>query len=375
MGKPTLEVSVFISSPGDVREERRRATEVVDRLNRLRHIAERMFLKPCAYEELVPPLMGRDPQPIVDEYMTKAADADLFICMLWGRMGTPVICPETKERFASGTEYEFTIAYRHNQQHGKPHMLLYRCDRPLPEQADPDQVRLVKQFWERVGGAGAPIRGLYRNYTDPAQFADLLFHDLETVLAREYKDAAPVAAATAPAPPPGARIPQFDTPFIGRTEERARIHRMLTEQGRKLITLRGTGGIGKTRLACEMVPHLAAHFNGRCFYVELKERLSADRVAYAVAYALGRAAQLNEDRDVVELVGNLLAQLPPTLLVLNNLEPVAGLAAATVGRWKPLAPDVHLLVTSRASLGVEGEQLLVLRGLGCPAPHDRTPGW
>src|SRR5436309_16031851 len=101
MSKTTLELSVFISSPGDVREERLRTTEVVERLNRLSHIADRMVLKPCAYEAQVPPLMGRDPQPIVDAYMTKAADADLFICMLWGRMGTPVLSPESNERFAS----------------------------------------------------------------------------------------------------------------------------------------------------------------------------------------------------------------------------------------------------------------------------------
>jgi len=209
--------------------------------------------------------MGRDPQPIVDDYMTKAADADLFICMLWGRMGTPVLSPESNEWFASGTEYEFTIAYRHNQQHGKPHMLLYRCDRPLPPDADPEQVRLVEQFWKRVGGAGAPIRGLYRTLQRCGPLRRPPLSRLEKVLAHEYKDVVPAGSVP---PPPGTRIPHFDSAFIGRTEESGRIHRMLTEQGRKLITLRGTGGIGKTRLACEAAARLTSHFSGRCYYVE-----------------------------------------------------------------------------------------------------------
>src|SRR5260221_258101 len=127
--KMLREIDVFISSPADVLDERRAAIHVIERFNRLSRSNRHYFLKPLAYEEIVPAIVGQRPQAIVDRYMLEASKADIFICILWHRMRTPVLDEETGTTFESGTAYEFQKAYQINQRDGKPYMLLYRCTR------------------------------------------------------------------------------------------------------------------------------------------------------------------------------------------------------------------------------------------------------
>jgi predicted ATPase len=372
-------LNVFLSSPRDVAEERRLAVKVIDRLNRLDHIRRRFLVRACDYEHDAPPLIGRPPQQVVDEYVLDAGQADIFVCVLWGRMGTPLVCPRTKQVYQSGTEYEFTHAFEANQASGTPHMLLYRCVRPLPPDADPDQVRRVEEFFRDIERPGGRFVGLTNTrHETPQEFAEQLHEHLLNLLERHYvgaSGAAPRVGSDALPLQGAARVPCPDTPMIDRERERAELHRLLIDREAGLVTIRGTGGIGKTRLACETARALAEHFPGGSVYAELKERESAERIAYAVAYALGRAAQLSQDRPPVEQVAELLTRLPSTLLVLNNLEPVPGLAAETLGPWRQAAPQVRLLVTSRAGAPVEGAHSLRLSGLAYPTGADRSSGW
>jgi predicted ATPase len=370
-------LNVFISSPGDVAEERRLAVAAIDRLNRLDHVRNRFDLRPRAYEHDAPPLIGQPPQQVVDEFMIEPGDADIFVCVLWGRMGTPLVCPRTKRTFQSGTEYEFVHAFEANQARGTPHMLLYRCVRPLPPSADPEQVRRVEEFFQEIERPGGRFVGLTNaRHEHPQEFADLLGVHLLNLLARAYAADAPGAlSAAAAAPPHTVPVPHADAPFIGRAHELAELRRLMVKRGAGLVTLRGPGGIGKTRLACEAARAAAGHFPGGSVYAELKERETPERVAYAVAFALGRAAQLDRDEAPVELGGELLARLPPTLLILNNLEPAAGLAAQTLVPWRRAAPHVRLLVTSRAAPPPAEGHALRLTGLAFPAGDDRAPGW
>jgi hypothetical protein len=153
-------IDVFISSPSDVYKERQIVKRVIDRCNRMDSISERYVLRALAYEESVPAEVGKRPQDIVDRHMKKAGSSDLFICIFWHRMGTPVTHEETGERFQSGTEYEFLDAYRNNQRLGKPYILLYRSMKPFPPETDPEQLRAVEAFFKRFEGEHAAFKGL-----------------------------------------------------------------------------------------------------------------------------------------------------------------------------------------------------------------------
>jgi NB-ARC domain/Domain of unknown function (DUF4062)/APAF-1 helical domain len=184
MSQALQKIDVFISSPGDVREERQIAIEVLKRLNNMSHIQDRYVLKPLAYEEVVPAAVGATPQSTVDRYMMEAGKSDIFICIMWQRMGTPTTHEETGEQFQSGTEYEFIAAYRANQERGAPHILLYRCMKEIPPDADLEQAMRVQNFFKRFEGATPEFKGLYKTYQTAAEFEDLLFLDLDIIIAK-----------------------------------------------------------------------------------------------------------------------------------------------------------------------------------------------
>ncbi len=179
--KTLQKIDIFISSPGDVAEERKIALEVIEQLNSMPHITDRYTLKPLAYEKIVPAAIGDAPQRTVDRYMMQADQADIFICILWGRMGTPVIDEEGKE-YQSGTGYEFTTAYQANQKSGKPAILLYRGMKSLPMEADFKQAELVKEFFKRFEGREADYKGLYSKYRSNEDLRNILFKDLDKII-------------------------------------------------------------------------------------------------------------------------------------------------------------------------------------------------
>ena len=181
--KTVQKIDIFISSPGDVIEERKIASKVIEQLNSTPHIENRYTLKPLAYEEKVPAAVGETPQRTVDRYMMEADKADIFICILWSRMGTPVIDSEGKE-YQSGTEYEFSRAYQAYQKSGKPTILLYRAMKSIPPDADLKQAACVQDFFKRFEGKEAEFKGLYRKFKSNEEFKDILHLDLEVIISK-----------------------------------------------------------------------------------------------------------------------------------------------------------------------------------------------
>ncbi len=163
-------------------------------------------------------------------------------------------------------------------------------------------------------------------------------------------------------------VPQFDSEFFGRDRDEAMLVDLLGAQQRGLVTITGTGGIGKTRLACETANRLHSRFDGGCFFVELKEVKTLAHIATAVADALGlRLDQIGEAHVVLS---RLLKEREPSLLVLDNFEHVSGMADRTVRLWRGAAPQVRILVTSRRALGMPGEVVYPLASLQLPRFED-----
>jgi predicted ATPase len=172
-------------------------------------------------------------------------------------------------------------------------------------------------------------------------------------------------ATTGPAAEEGpiASLPRPRTAFVGRREEIARVIAALDE-GRRLVTLVGGGGVGKTRLAVEVAGRRLDA--GRCpdgaRFVDLASVEDPARVVDRVAHAAGVVVQARD--DAVEQLATALAGRR-SLLILDNVEHVLKPVRAVV-RALQACPALELLVTSRRRLGVADEWTLSLRGFEVP---------
>jgi predicted ATPase/Tfp pilus assembly protein PilF len=148
-------------------------------------------------------------------------------------------------------------------------------------------------------------------------------------------------------------LPPERDPFVGREVECEELERHFS-RGSHLVTLAGTGGMGKTRLAIHYGWQQLAAWPGGVWFCDLTEARSANDVASAVAGSLG--AQLGRG-DPVEQLAHAIAGHGRCLLILDNFEQVIDDAEAIVGRWLARATDARFLVTSREKLGLRGEQV------------------
>ncbi len=161
---------------------------------------------------------------------------------------------------------------------------------------------------------------------------------------------------------PRIHLPTSTTPFVGRHHELAYLQHLLADPTCHLVTISGTGGSGKTRLALETAARAAHTFvHGVCF-VSLAAVSSLEVVPSTVAEAL--AAALSGKADPHD---QLIAYLrdKELLLVLDNLEHLPA-ADGWISRLIQSCPDLRLLVTSRERLNLHGERLLELNGLDVP---------
>ena len=123
----------------------------------------------------------------------------------------------------------------------------------------------------------------------------------------------------------------------------------------RLVTLVGTGGVGKTRLAAEVCSALAAtDEDGRLWFCELAPA-DASTVTLTVANALGVDERVGS--GLLDRVAEVL-RVQAGLLVLDNCEHVIDAAAELAEAILSRAPDVRILATSRERLAVDGEHLV-----------------
>jgi len=162
------------------------------------------------------------------------------------------------------------------------------------------------------------------------------------------------------------------SPLYGRHDELNWIQESLGQPERRLLTLTGPGGAGKTRLSLEALA-LNEHAPGvTSLFVPLEAATSVVEVVSALALALGLTPGGSEppERQVTALL-----QATPHLLVLDNLEHLlsSGQRAALLAFLVSLleaAPGLRLLVTSRVRLGLQTEWVITLGGLDYPqSPH------
>jgi len=155
-------------------------------------------------------------------------------------------------------------------------------------------------------------------------------------------------------------LPTQLTSFIGRQRELGAARRLL--DGTRLLTLTGPGGTGKTRLALQLGVEVIDRFPDGVFFVGLAPIADPELVPSTIGQALGlqEAAGRTPIDHLVEFLGE-----KRLLLILDNFEQILA-AAPVVGQLLRGAPNIKIVVTTRAALHVYGEQEFPVPPLGLP---------
>ena len=157
------------------------------------------------------------------------------------------------------------------------------------------------------------------------------------------------------------RLPVPMTPLVGRERDLERVLATLTGPGIRLVTLTGTGGVGKTRLSLAAAPALDQDFPQGVFFIPLAAVRDAEVMWKTIADGLDVVA----DGSAADAVTGYVRDRR-ILLVLDNLEQLDG-AARVVAALLAAAPGLVVLATSRRPMHLPGEREL-------PVPPLQVPG-
>lgn len=183
----------------------------------------------------------------------------------------------------------------------------------------------------------------------------------QTIRAHEM---APVQVATAPRPPeasPSMRpLPLVTTPFVGRELVLAELTNLLERREHRLITLIGTGGVGKTRIALQIAHERQEHLE--VGFINLVPLSTPSAIPTAIAETINLSLQ-GKESPLVQVIDHIGERR--MLLVIDNFE---HLIAGTpyLNQLAQRCPNLVMLVTSREALGLLGEQVLPVEGFSVP---------
>ncbi|CAN5680590.1 hypothetical protein BH23CHL4_BH23CHL4_02130 [soil metagenome] len=149
----------------------------------------------------------------------------------------------------------------------------------------------------------------------------------------------------------GGRLPPHHSELIGRENEIEAILSLMREQGARLITLTGPGGVGKTRLGVAVADRAVGLFPGGIWFVSLAALETPSLVLPEIASTLGVRDASGEELliRISERIGAL-----PVLVILDNLEHVITVSPE-IARMLQMAPKLTVLSTTREPLMVRGE--------------------
>jgi len=260
-------VRIFISSPGDVNEERAKAQQVIADLQQT--YSTQALLKPVLWEDLALPATASFQESI--DYLLAQEPIDIAVFILWSRLGSPLgnsITRPDGTQYRSGTEREFDVMLTAFDQSGgqRPLILAYarndeatwkqslaQCRRDRLEEMIGQQ-RLAESFIQEQfhDKDGHNLRA-YHSYREPVGFAQRLRTHLRSNL-----DELLAADSTSPRwpDPPYRSLEVFDIRhapiFFGRSEETCDVMDRLRKQhdaGCGFVVIVGASGSGKSSLA------------------------------------------------------------------------------------------------------------------------------
>jgi formylglycine-generating enzyme required for sulfatase activity len=278
-------IRIFLSSPGDVADERRAARLVIERLRTDPLLRNQVDLVTIAWDDpdaATPMLATMTPQEAINRGLAKPSDCEIVIVILWARLGTPLPLEYVKPdgtRYLSGTEWEYWDAVEASRKaDGLPLVVIYRrAGAPALQLDDPkfadkyEQWQRVQTFFADFTDLDGSIRQGYNTHTSTDDFSRQLEIHLKQLI-RQVVDAflqravppPPVKAEPARlwqgSPFPGLRsfTPADEPIFYGRgAETDALVERL---RGQRVVAVVGASGSGKSSLVgAGLLPRLAAN--------------------------------------------------------------------------------------------------------------------
>jgi predicted ATPase len=290
--------------------------------------------------------LGARPHPPQELYRAYLAKSDIFIGLYWQRYGW--VGPGMS---ISGLEDEF-------RRSGSLPRLLY-LKRPAPDQ-EPALTALLAEI--QADGTDA-----YRTFTSPRELGRLVRDDLAVLLSERFAVSArprPVSSSPDPVIATTLRrtVPATSTSLIGRADDIVAVTNLLESADTRLVTLTGPGGIGKTRLAIAVSEMFEARSTLRPLFVPLAAIAHAELVWPHVAAVAGLPIEGN--RPALDALIEHFSSAP-ALLILDNLEQVAGVAPEC-DQLLSFCPDLKILATSRRALRLRAEREYVVAALAVP---------
>ena len=193
--------------------------------------------------------------------------------------------------------------------------------------------------------------------------------DAERLSRVDFPDTPLVMTPPKATPHVASSIPVNVRPIVGRTVDLQSAAELLMRDAVRLVTVTGSGGTGKTRLAVDLAHKLDPNFPDGVFFVDLAAVRSPDQVLPTVARALGVLE--SSGRTVIEGLASVVGTAR-MLLVLDNMEQILA-AGPDLGQVLEALPGVKVLVTSRAPLRLSWEHEYPLSTLPVPS-EDAGPG-
>jgi predicted ATPase len=316
---PDQRLRVFVSSTlGELADERAAAGDAILHLH----------LAPVLFE------LGARPHPPRELYRAYLDQSHIFIGIYWQSYGW--VAPGEA---ISGLEDEYRLS-------GDKPKLIY-VKRPAP-----DREAGLSQLLDRVRSDDTVS---YKPFGSAGELRELIENDLMVLLSERFETPAEQARTTVPS-----NLPAALDRFVGRTHELQAVKDRLGRA--RLLTLLGTGGTGKTRLALQAATDLRHDYEDRIYFVDL----AASRDVESVLSVTARAIGLREESDR-PLLDDLKEQIgaQKMLLLLDNFEQVTT-AAPTMVELLRDCPELKQLVTSREALHVSGESVFPVPPLALP---------
>jgi tetratricopeptide (TPR) repeat protein len=258
-------IRIFISSPGDVYEERTLAQRTIERMQG--EYAGRAILEPVFWEH----------EPLVatsgfQDQIAQPSSADIMIAILWSRLGTRLPKHFTRadgSRYDSGTEYEFEEAVRSFRETGRPSLMVYRKTSARSASLEDEsalmnqleQKRKLESFVDRwfIDNEDGSLKAAFHTFGSPEEFEQLLERHLHRLVERllpRGSQASPRSQAVWRQGSPFRGLATFDFEhapvFFGRTRAIADVLDSLRSQAaasRAFVLILGMSGGGKSSLA------------------------------------------------------------------------------------------------------------------------------
>ena len=175
---------------------------------------------------------------------------------------------------------------------------------------------------------------------------------------KEDKDEKPTVIEKEPeevSPENLTNIDPEDGEFVGREKDIEELLELIVGRKKRIVSILGTGGLGKTRLAKELGYKLIKDFSGGVWFADLNESKTENGIAKVIHEIFGQhlsSSQIQPADAVVEL----LKDKGKILLILDNFEQIVELADESISYWVKKLPSVSFLITSRAALKIKNEQ-------------------